>query len=68
MNNIKLYRKRLKITQQHLSDLVACDRSSVSRWELEYNKPREDMQIKIAQALDCSIDDLFNSEDKEVLR
>lgn len=64
MQNIKLFRKKLNITQQHLADLIPCDRTAVAKWESGINKPRPSMLPKIAQALCCSVEDLLDSEDK----
>lgn len=64
MQNIKLFRKKLNITQQHLADLIPCDRTAVAKWESGINRPRKSMLPKIAEVLRCSVEDLLDREDK----
>lgn len=66
MQNIKLYRKMLKMTQQHLADLLVCDRTTISKWEKGSSQPSKYMMIRIAEVLDCRVEDLMES--KEVLK
>lgn len=63
MQNIKLYRKRLKMTQQHLADLLVCDRTTISKWESGSSEPSKYMMSKIAEVLDCRVEDLIESKE-----
>lgn len=63
MQNIKYHRIKLNMTQDKLSKILKCERSSISKWERGHSKPSLYMLPKLAKALNCSIDDLFDSQD-----
>ena len=46
------------LTQGQLADKIGCRQKDVSRWE-SGTKPGVDYLVKIAAALECSIDDLL---------
>ena len=58
-NNIKYYRKELKISQQELADRVEVTRQTVSLIELGKYNPTINLCIKIAKALDADLNKLF---------
>ena len=47
------------LTQAQLADLVGCYQQAVNKWETGKRKPGMQSLIKLARALDCSIDDLI---------
>lgn len=55
-NNMKAERARLGLTQKELAEIIGTDPSNVSRWEKNLGKCSASTLIKIAQALDTSID------------
>lgn len=58
-NNIKYYRKELKISQQELADRVEVTRQTVSLIELGKDNPTINLCIRIAKALDVDLNKLF---------
>ena len=60
-NNSPLARLRLArgLTQTQLAELIGCPHQSINKWETGVNKPGMQSLIKLARALDCSIDDLI---------
>lgn len=58
-NNIKYYRKELKISQQELADRVEVTRQTVSLIELGKYNPTINLCIRIAKALEVDLNKLF---------
>ena len=60
-NNSPIARLRLArgLTQTQLAELIGCPHQSINKWETGVNKPGTQSLIKLARALDCSIDDLI---------
>lgn len=65
MNVIKRIRKKMGLTQGELSKKLNVSQSTVAMWETGINKPRADKLPELAKIFGCSIDDLFESEQKE---
>ena len=65
--NIKSLRKALGLTQVELALKLDVKRTTVCMWECGKSKPRYDMLVKISKALDCSVDDLFQVNEKKVV-
>lgn len=63
-NGSPIARLRLErgLTQQHLAKKIGCRGKDVSRWELGICKPGAIYLVKLAAALDCSIDALLQDE------
>lgn len=61
----KEMRNKAGISQNKVSDYLHVDRSTVSKWESGKSKPRADKLPELAKIFGCSIDDLFESEQKE---
>ena len=47
-------------TQAQLAEEVGCLRGDISRWERGSRRPNTGSAIKLARALDCKIEDLFD--------
>lgn len=56
--NLKHVRQNKKMTQKKLALEIGVDQSTVSKWEREAAQPNLNMCFKIAQVLECSIDEL----------
>jgi len=56
--NIKYYREREGLTQAELAEKSFVDQSTVSKWESGENPPRRRLLPVIAQALNCTVEDL----------
>ena len=55
---IQKQRKKLKLTQAELAEKIGATQKDISRWENYMHKPSQENLQKLAEALDCSIDDL----------
>ena len=56
---IRKLRRALDITQRELAEKLGVERSTVAKWEEGKSKPRAEMLAKIAQVLNCSVDELL---------
>ena len=59
---IKEIRKRKKISQEKLAEMISMNGRSIMRLENMQNTPTLETLLKIAKALDVSITDLFQTE------
>lgn len=62
MSNIKSLRVESGYTQDALAEVIGEKRSTVAMWETGGVLPHASKLPKIAQALNCNIDDLFADE------
>ena len=60
--NLRLLRKKAGITQTQLGERVGVHYRTVLRWEADENEPSITMLVKIADALDCSVDELVQKD------
>lgn len=60
--NIRIYRKRMKLTEDELSKLTKIDRSYLSDIEKGKENPTIKIIKKIADALHVKVRDLFHDE------
>lgn len=58
--NIKNYRNKKGLTQQNLADKVDMGINFIGKIEIGFSKPSLDTIIKIANALEVKLSDLFN--------
>lgn len=63
MNRIKALRKEKKITQKELAELLFVEQSAISQWENDHTFPTAEMQKKLAEIFDVSIDYLLGRSD-----
>ncbi len=59
-NSLKLIREQLKLTQQELADQSGLSRSEISAIEIGRIVPSTTASLALAQALQCSIEDIFS--------
>lgn len=59
---ITFLRKKKKITQEQLSEILNVSRQSVSRWEMDVAFPETEKLIRLSKLFNCSIDFLLNNE------
>ena len=67
-SKIKYYRKKKKLTQNALGELIGKKNNTISNYETGTISPEQDALFAIAKALDIKVDDLFpemNSEDND---
>lgn len=59
--NIQLARKRAGLTQNELGEKMGVSGSMIGQWENDLRSPKAETLLKIADALDISILDIFPS-------
>lgn len=64
--NLKELRMKAKISQKKLADALCVSQQVVSKWEAGDGFPRAEKLPEIAKILNCSIDELFATEDVKV--
>lgn len=57
--NLKNIRKKKQITQLKLANSLDVDQSTVSKWEKGKSLPNLTTTKKLAEVLDCKIEDLI---------
>ena len=62
MNNIKILRERVMLTQTELAARLNVGQTAVSTWETGKAKPRADKLLQLAKIFGCTIDELFTEE------
>ena len=58
-------RKSAGLTQSQLADVIGVSRKTINTVENQVFVPSTVLALKLARALDCSVDDLFELPDKE---
>lgn len=64
-NWIKMHRARLDLTQESLANIVGCTRQTIISIEKNRYTPSVELAMKIARALDMTVDELFEFADDE---
>ena len=62
MNRIKDKRDAAKLTQVELSKLLGISQSAIAMWETGQSFPRTELLPKLAEILNCSVDELLGIE------
>lgn len=62
---LKKLRKEAGITQKELADKIGVNRATIAGYETKGKEPSYDTLIKIARALNCSLDVLLDYQGKE---
>lgn len=60
MLRIKTLRKQAGMTQKQLAAMLNIGQSTVSMWESNSRRPSSDILPQMAQALHCSINELYD--------
>ena len=66
-NNIKRFRKMNNLYQKELADKIGTSSQVISNWERGYTKPNDDDLVRLADALDCSVDELLGRQPKPII-
>jgi putative transcriptional regulator len=65
LNYLKLQRvKSGDLTQDQLAKLVSCSRQTISSIEKGRFKPSVELALKLANVLNCKVEDIFKLEDE----
>lgn len=59
---IRKLRRAKDITQRELAAMLGLERSTVSKWEKGVALPRGKTLIKLAEILECTVDELIKEE------
>ena len=59
-DNLRHFRKEMKLTQEQLADRLGYTEKAISKWEQGASIPPADTLIILADALNVSLDDLFS--------
>lgn len=62
MNRFKGYREKANLTQQQLAEKMEITQKSITKWETGKGYPRADKLPTLANALGCTIDELFDEK------
>ena len=65
MVRVREYRERSGFTQQQLAEKIQENRATIAKWEIGSAFPRAEKLPALADALNCSIDDLFGRGKEE---
>jgi putative transcriptional regulator len=57
--NIKSLRTSQKMTQAELAEKIGVDQTAVSQWETGQTYPKASLLPKIAEVLNCTLDEMF---------
>ena len=61
---IRKLRRAKDITQSELAKVLGVERSTVAKWEAGVSLPRGKTLVALADALECTTDDILKGEDK----
>lgn len=62
MNRIKQHREACGLTQNELANVLDVSQSTVAMWETEKALPRARVLMRLADVLDCTVDNLLGKE------
>jgi len=64
-NRLKVARAERKLTQEALADLIGTTRKSINAIEMERMVPSTVLALKLARALDTTVEQLFSLEQRK---
>lgn len=67
-NNLRKYRMLRSFSQEELAKLIGVSRESVCRIERGKSNPSLDLALRLAKALQCTVEELFLSESDLILQ
>lgn len=62
---LKVHRTQCKMTQEFVAETIGVSRQAVSKWENGLSVPDAGMLVRIAGALDTTVNDLLGEEEPE---
>lgn len=63
-NRVRDIRKQRNLSQTQLEEIANIGRTTISNIETERYTPRVDVAMQLAQALGCTVEDLFMLEER----
>ena len=65
--NIVKFRKKAKLSQEELAELLKVSRQTISNWELEETSPTADQVIELSKIFKVSSDELLGLDNRDIL-
>lgn len=62
MSTLKNARESKGLSQMALAKILGVDQSTVCLWECGKTSPRPDVAIRLANILDCTLDDIYRAK------
>lgn len=59
MNRIKEFRKKKKISQSDIADIMKVKQNTISQWENENRTPNIRQVLKLAEILETTVESLY---------
>lgn len=59
MNNIKEFRKKLKLSQSDIAKKMEVNQSTIANWERGFRNPNVKQAIKLAEILETTVESLY---------
>ena len=59
MNRIKDFRKKKKLKQSDIANLIGVKQTTISEWENDKKMPNIKKAIKLARILETTVEDLY---------
>lgn len=64
MKGIFRERKKRKLSQEKLAEMIGVNRSTIAKWETDAAYPKAKNLLALSNAFGCRLDDLLTSDDK----
>ena len=64
-NNLKEIRTKKGLSQKKVAEMIGSSQTAINYWEKGERKPKFEQIIKLAEALEVNVDDLFSSSASE---
>ena len=65
--NISKFRKKAKLSQEELAELMECTRQTISNWELGETSPTAEQVIELSKIFKVSSDELLGLDNRDIL-
>ena len=65
--NIVKFRKKAKLSQEELAELMDCARQTISNWELGETSPTAEQVIELSKIFKVSADELLGMDTKDIV-
>lgn len=59
MNQIKEFRKKKKISQSDIANIMQIKQNTISQWESEIRIPNVKQAIRLAEILETTVEELY---------
>jgi DNA-binding XRE family transcriptional regulator len=59
MNQIRIFRKKKKISQKELALIMMVNQNTISQWENDMRQPKIKQAIMLAKVLETTVEELY---------